>query len=480
MRSRGPCPRRDGPAVPRPGRTGRRRPAVPIRGANRQQVLEQVRHDQRLRKHGATELRVAGDRPERSAHQAVPVPHHPCHRCSLNPVGERTPLNPLIIRRANEVIISGRRKLSCGYATHCFPADDAPPAGPLTLHGLTFRGPDHGASIHLRCRSPRLPGGSDDQRPTSPRRSRTSTRAPHLRLRAGARAGRRARPATGGSAASRSGCSGRHRRQLAQERARRRGGGQSACRSSSTRNAAAFAALAEPLTLSVDDFIRTSSDPRHRRRRRAALAGLRRGGDLYRGTTRACTASAASSSTPTDELTGRALPGARHGAAAGRRGELVLPPVPLRRPAARPRSTIGAAADRARRAAQRGARASSTAGCADFSVSRVAPNAPAAGASRCPGDPGQVIYVWWDALGNYLTASDYGDRRRQPAPVVDRRRPARSTCSARACCGSTRSTGRRCCCRPGCRCPTESARPRLPHGRRPRRSASRPGTRVDP
>jgi methionyl-tRNA synthetase len=28
-----------------------------------------------------------------------------------------------------------------------------------------------------------------------------------------------------------------------------------------------------------------------------------------------------------------------------------------------------------------------------------------------PGDPGQVIYVWWDALGNYLTALDYaGDR----------------------------------------------------------------------
>jgi len=24
-----------------------------------------------------------------------------------------------------------------------------------------------------------------------------------------------------------------------------------------------------------------------------------------------------------------------------------------------------------------------------------------------PGDPGQVIYVWWDALGNYLTALDY-------------------------------------------------------------------------
>jgi methionyl-tRNA synthetase len=25
-----------------------------------------------------------------------------------------------------------------------------------------------------------------------------------------------------------------------------------------------------------------------------------------------------------------------------------------------------------------------------------------------PGDPGQVIYVWWDALGNYITALGYG------------------------------------------------------------------------
>ena len=25
-----------------------------------------------------------------------------------------------------------------------------------------------------------------------------------------------------------------------------------------------------------------------------------------------------------------------------------------------------------------------------------------------PGDPGQVIYVWWDALGNYVTALGYG------------------------------------------------------------------------
>ena len=63
------------------------------------------------------------------------------------------------------------------------------------------------------------------------------------------------------------------------------------------RNATAFAALREPLELSFDDFIRTSSDPRHR-------AGVER---LWRAcaapatctasTTKGCTASAASSST---------------------------------------------------------------------------------------------------------------------------------------------------------------------------------------
>ena len=25
-----------------------------------------------------------------------------------------------------------------------------------------------------------------------------------------------------------------------------------------------------------------------------------------------------------------------------------------------------------------------------------------------PGDPGQIIYVWWDALANYITALGFG------------------------------------------------------------------------
>ena len=63
------------------------------------------------------------------------------------------------------------------------------------------------------------------------------------------------------------------------------------------RNASAFEALRSPLALSFDDFIRTSSDPRHRPHRRP-------------------------------------VPGTRHDAGPGQRRELVLPPLPLSRPAA--------------------------------------------------------------------------------------------------------------------------------------------------
>jgi methionyl-tRNA synthetase len=45
-------------------------------------------------------------------------------------------------------------------------------------------------------------------------------------------------------------------------------------------------------------------------------------------------------------------------------------------------------------------------GLADFSVSR--PAARAAGwGIPVPGDPDQVVYVWWDALANYVTALGY-------------------------------------------------------------------------
>ncbi len=49
-------------------------------------------------------------------------------------------------------------------------------------------------------------------------------------------------------------------------------------------------------------------------------------------------------------------------------------------------------------------------GLQDFSVSRDAERAHNWGIP-VPGDPSQVIYVWFDALGNYITALDYGGDR---------------------------------------------------------------------
>jgi methionyl-tRNA synthetase len=48
-------------------------------------------------------------------------------------------------------------------------------------------------------------------------------------------------------------------------------------------------------------------------------------------------------------------------------------------------------------------------GLEDFSVSRSRERARGWGIS-VPGDPSQVIYVWFDALGNYISAVDYGTR----------------------------------------------------------------------
>ncbi|MFC7593395.1 methionine--tRNA ligase [Nonomuraea antimicrobica] len=47
------------------------------------------------------------------------------------------------------------------------------------------------------------------------------------------------------------------------------------------------------------------------------------------------------------------------------------------------------------------------AGLADISVSRSAARVKGWGIP-VPGDPGQVVYVWWDALANYVTALDGG------------------------------------------------------------------------
>ncbi|WP_409465220.1 methionine--tRNA ligase [Amycolatopsis sp. GA6-003] len=163
------------------------------------------------------------------------------------------------------------------------------------------------------------------------------------------------------------------------------------------RGAARFAALREPLGLAVDDFIRTSTDRRH-------LEGVRR---LWR-------ASARRGDFHLRDYTGRYCPGCEQFYADGERclehetppevvternwffrlsrytGEILglLESGRIRiEPAARLREVLGFVRS----------------GLSDLSVSRPAARSDGWGIP-VPGDPEQVIYVWWDALASYLTA----------------------------------------------------------------------------
>ena len=114
----------------------------------------------------------------------------------------------------------------------------------------------------------------------------------------------------------------------------------------------------------------------------------------------------------------------------------------------------------------------SSPGLEDFTVSRSRARARGWGVD-VPGDPGQVMYVWFDALANYITASlRRAEGRTVQGLTMARlclgmgrlyqrywlgRRPNGCTSSARASCASTPSTGRPCSSRPASRCPRTSS-----------------------
>lgn len=168
------------------------------------------------------------------------------------------------------------------------------------------------------------------------------------------------------------------------------------------RNAAAFRALGPLLDVAPDDFIRTSIDPRHR----AAVAWLWRAvaarGDLYRRswTGRYC---AGCEAFVDDDV---AVCG-EHGVAPETVSEdnwffrLSRWREPVRDAIASGRLAI---VPDAARAETLGFLAGEV---RDLSVSRVASRAAGWGIP-VPGDPGQVVYVWFDALANYLAALDLG------------------------------------------------------------------------
>ncbi|WP_225845027.1 methionine--tRNA ligase [Streptomyces sp. HPF1205] len=171
------------------------------------------------------------------------------------------------------------------------------------------------------------------------------------------------------------------------------------------RNADAFAALREPLSLSLDDFIRTSSDPRHRAGverlwRRCAAAG-----DLYRKEYEGLYCVGCEQFYPPGELVdGRCT---EHGT----RPQLVSEEnwfFRLSRYGDRLRRLVSDGDLRVEPAVRRNeVLALIDGGLRDFSVSRSHERARGWGIP-VPDDPGQVVYVWWDALGNYVTSLGYG------------------------------------------------------------------------
>ena len=169
-------------------------------------------------------------------------------------------------------------------------------------------------------------------------------------------------------------------------------------------NAAAFIGLARPLSLSVDDLIRTSSDPRHRAGVERLWRACAARGDLYRRHYEGLYCVGCEQFYPAAELRAGRCP--EHGTVP----ELVSEEnwfFRLSRYAGRLRGLIADDTIRVQPAERRNeVLAFIDAGLADFSVSRGVERARGWGIP-VPGDPGQVIYVWWDALANYLTALDY-------------------------------------------------------------------------
>jgi len=175
------------------------------------------------------------------------------------------------------------------------------------------------------------------------------------------------------------------------------------------RNASAFAALREPLALSFDDFIRTGSDRRHlpgvERLWRACAAS----GDLYLKHYEGLYCVGCEQFYKPSELLGGRCP--EHGTEPQRVAEenwffrlsryadqlhgLITSGRLRIEPAARRNEVLGFIEG----------------GLEDFSASRSTARARGWGIP-VPDDPSQVIYVWWDALGNYVTALGYGTEGR--------------------------------------------------------------------
>jgi methionyl-tRNA synthetase len=171
------------------------------------------------------------------------------------------------------------------------------------------------------------------------------------------------------------------------------------------RVAARFSRLGEALELSFDDFIRTSSDPRHRPGVEKLWAASAKNDDFYRKTYSGLYCIGCELFYTEDELVDGRCPEHltvpelveednwffRLSRYQDRLIELISTDTIRIEPASRKREVLSFV----------------RAGLSDFSVSRSTERARGWGIP-VPGDPDQVIYVWYDALANYITAPGYG------------------------------------------------------------------------
>jgi methionyl-tRNA synthetase len=171
------------------------------------------------------------------------------------------------------------------------------------------------------------------------------------------------------------------------------------------RVAGRFLALRESLNLSFDDFIKTSSDPRHTPGVHQLWNACAEQGDFYRKSYSGLYCVGCETFYTGDELLGGRCP--EHGTVPDlveennwffrlsryqeQLHQLIASDTLRIEPASRKREVLSFI----------------DTGLEDFSASRSMARARGWGVP-VPGDPDQVIYVWFDALGNYITAPGYG------------------------------------------------------------------------
>lgn len=170
------------------------------------------------------------------------------------------------------------------------------------------------------------------------------------------------------------------------------------------RNAAYFAALREPLNLSFDDFIRTSGNPQHAAGAARLWELCAAQGDIYRRAYTGLYCVGCEQFYGEDELVDGLCP------------EHLRPPelvseenhfFRLSRYAEQLREVIASGELRIVPESRRNEVLRFIGrGLHDFSISRSQARARGWGIP-VPGDPTQVMYVWWDALINYITALDF-------------------------------------------------------------------------